>query len=250
MKFLISTPVLQHLALFAPHLNGPLATVANQIPVRPLRSNLRLPAAMNASFAPDFTLSPTLNALPGVKALSPAQRLLLGRAASQLQLLDIEVEAVYPLHYGLRLHLHRELQVGQVVVYHKKNGAWSAVEPQGPWATLTNTARRQLRAPLPTIEANAVKVLPHDIPLHLVAAFCQLGELATQLGWSIPASRLGATGLSMWLHDGHGLVLVRLNHGANAALVSGEVYRAYAQAAANTAHDLLRQLVGVNSFSA
>jgi hypothetical protein len=97
---------------------------------------------------------------------------------------------------------------------------------------------------------NAVQVLPADAPLALVAAFYQLGESASQLGWRVPASRLEARGLRVWLDDGHGLMVVRLNGGVGATLVHGEVFLAYAQAAANAAHDLLRQLVGTNLFSA
>ena len=238
---------LENLALFRPYLNGPLAEVANHVPKWPIQPSLQLYGARSPAYTPNFALPAAVLALPGVAGLSAAALVLLGRAAHQLRLLDIEVVSVQPLPYGLRLHLHRELEQGQVVVYHSKNGTWSAVDTQGARTRLTAEAHRQLKVPLPATEAEAVELFPDDARLDLVAAYYHLLYLACQAGWRVFAAKLLPNVLSVWLFDGCGLVQVRLHHGAGAAPLHGEVWRAYAQTAADTAHDFLRHLVAATA---
>lgn len=248
MRTQVSTFLFQQLTVFARYLSGPLATVSNEIPLLPVRPWLQLPTALRAPAVPHFTLPLDALALPGVPNLTPVSRNLLARAMYQLRLFDIEVVSVQALNYGLRLHLHREVEQGQMVIYHNKHGVWTTVDFQGPQTRLTNEALQVLRAPLPATDADVVQLLPDDTRLDLVAAYYQLQALAAIHGWTMPASRLMTRYLAVWLHDGCGLVQVRLQH--DRELLQGEVYLAYTQAAANTAHDLLRQLVSANILSA
>lgn len=244
MRAHASAAQLINLVTFAPYVAGPLAAVADHAPTRPLRPDLRLPAAALAPFELAPTLPAEVRALPEVAALPPVLLALLGRAADRLRLAEITIVALQPVAYSLRLHLRRDAEQGQVLIYHNQAGRWSCVVAQGPQARLTDEARARLSEALPATVGDDDQLFPEELRLDVVAAYYRLQELAAQAGWTSPWSQLQPARLEVWFHDGRGLVLVQLHYGAGATPLHGEVHEAYSAAAAATAHDFLRLLVG------